>query len=118
MLLGPDMLVRKRHLAEQMRRVRIAHGKRAVTCVHLMFDAHQIIFAESFYPGPMSLRMIEVAQRRDLMDRFPRLATAPSCRAETERSYGATARAVAGKGELSNLLSARNHDLSQTRTFT
>ncbi len=73
-------LVRAKHLAETTPGVRIANGKKQVTYVHLMFDTHQIIFAEnapseSFYPGPMALKMMNDNARDEVFALFPNLAT-------------------------------------------
>lgn len=53
---------------------------REITYVHVMFDVHQIIFAdgawsESFLPGPRTLPGIEEQQRSELLALFPELAT-------------------------------------------
>jgi len=53
---GGEVLVRAMHLAELRGPVRIAHGKKQVSYFYLMFENHQIIFAngapsESLYPG-------------------------------------------------------------------
>ncbi len=58
-------LVRAKHLAlMQGGQARVMQGVRCVTYVHLMFEAHQIIFSngiptESFYPGPQALAMMQ-----------------------------------------------------------
>lgn len=61
MLIGRngDHLARAKHLAITTPGVRIANGKRRVTYIYLMFEAHQVTFAEntrseSFYPAPMA----------------------------------------------------------------
>ncbi|WP_295512609.1 Hint domain-containing protein [uncultured Sulfitobacter sp.] len=99
MMVGESNLVRAKHLAEYMPGVRIASGKRSVCYVHLMFDAHQIIFAEnalseSFYPGPMSLKMMGHEPRTELLSLFPDLRADPSLRAFPASWYGGPARAV------------------------
>ncbi|MFW2589986.1 Hint domain-containing protein [Sagittula sp. SSi028] len=72
MLLGQDRLIRAKHLAQAPKSgVRIARGCRSVTYIHLLFDAHQIVFAEgaateSFYPGPMIRRMLHASARAQL----------------------------------------------------
>ena len=54
-----------------------------VTYVHLVLDAHQIVYAEgapteSFYCGPVGLAALPAAQRDELLDVFPELrACAP-----------------------------------------
>jgi hypothetical protein len=69
-LIHQDKLARTVHLTEVGGlRVRIAHGKKEVTYIHLMFDAHEVIFAEnvpaeSFYPGLMAIKMLDPAGRR------------------------------------------------------
>ena len=61
-----------------------------VTYHHLMFGAHQILWAngletESFHPAHTTLRTLDSRQCARLLDRFPELA-------EDLRSYGDTAR--------------------------
>ncbi|WP_298860656.1 Hint domain-containing protein [uncultured Sulfitobacter sp.] len=112
MMLGSHNLVRAKHLVEKMAGVRIAHGKRSITYVHLMFDAHQIIFAEgapseSFYPGPMSLKMIHTKMRHELFTLFPDLKHEQDCRDRIAQNYGETARYVIKKRELPVLFPKR-----------
>ena len=62
----------------------------SVTYVHLLFDTHEIIFAEgaaseSFHPGPASLEALSEDSREDLFRRFPTLRSDPA-------GYGNTAR--------------------------
>jgi len=72
-------LMRAKHLAETPKsRVRVAHGKRAVTYIHLLFEAHQIIFSngiasESLFPGSQALGSFEIAALRELFSLFPEL---------------------------------------------
>ena len=77
---GEEALVRATHLARmQGGRVRIARGVKAVTYIHLMFDAHQVIlsnglWSESFYPGPQALAMLAAPEVVELLALFPALA--------------------------------------------
>ncbi len=105
MLLPGDRLVRAKHLVETRGGVRIAHGKRSVCYIHLMFDSHQIIFAEnapseSFYPGPASLKMINTSARKELFALFPDLQDAPDCRVTIAKKYGKPARKIAKKQDM------------------
>ncbi|SOH94835.1 Hemolysin-type calcium-binding repeat-containing protein [Monaibacterium marinum] len=58
---GEEVLVRATHMADARGgQVRRMQGCRSITYVHLVFDAHQIIFAngrpaESMFPGPQAL---------------------------------------------------------------
>jgi Ca2+-binding RTX toxin-like protein len=81
MMIGSDHLVRAIHLARDMPGVRIAHGKREVTYVHLFFAQHESIFAEgipseSFYPGRTALRMLSPEARATFNRLLPALANA------------------------------------------
>ncbi|SMR72793.1 Hint domain-containing protein [Aliiroseovarius halocynthiae] len=63
-----------------------------VTYFHIMFDAHQVIFAngaatESFHPGHQGLSAVHDAARDELFTLFPELRSEP-------RQYGDTARMV------------------------
>ncbi|SMX47012.1 Bifunctional hemolysin/adenylate cyclase precursor [Maliponia aquimaris] len=78
-LLGHDSFARSIHLALTMPGVRIAHGKRKVRYVHLMFEEHQVIFSEgvpteSFFPGDMALRMMSDPIRSEFLTLFPLFA--------------------------------------------
>ncbi len=96
MLMPDQTLVRAKFLAEARGNpVRVAHGRRQVTYIHLLFDQHQIIFAEntpseSLYPGKMALAGMSVNARLDLAGHFADVEEgvidAP------EHWYGATAR--------------------------
>ncbi|WP_390914860.1 Hint domain-containing protein [Pseudosulfitobacter sp. SM2401] len=105
MVVGDTNLVRAKHLATTMTGVRIAHGKTSVTYVHLMFDAHQIIFAEgipseSFYPGPMGLKMIGSEVCEELFSIFPNLRPNVTGRPCPINEYGETARIFVAKKDL------------------
>lgn len=57
------------------RGVRIMHGKRFVTYIHLVFSQHEIIYAngtltESLLPGAMALEAIPESSQRELYDIF------------------------------------------------
>jgi hypothetical protein len=61
-----------------------------VTYIHLLFDTHEIIFAEgaateSFHPGGIGLSAITAAAREELFALFPDLRGMPG-------RYGRTAR--------------------------
>ncbi len=54
-----------------------------VTYIHLLFDQHEVIFAngapcESLHTGPEALKSISSAARAELFAIFPELMTAPS----------------------------------------
>ena len=107
-----NQLVRAKHLAQAMPGVRIAHGKRSVTYIHLMFDAHQIILSEnapseSFYPGPMALRMMESGPRAELFKLFPELSVATDDKHKLREVYGTTSREFLPKKKVATL--ARQH---------
>ncbi len=97
-LIGRDHLVRAKHLAEAPRsRIRIAHGKSDVTYIHLMFDAHQIIWAEnlpseSFYPGPVAQKTIAPEPLRELRALFPDVVSSRVSLSQIEKEYGEPAR--------------------------
>jgi len=96
MLLGRDHLARAKHLAGTRSGIRIAHGKRQVTYVHMLFDAHQIIFAEdapseSFYPGPWALKTLSPDALHGLNMAMPNLTTDLSS-SEIARDYGPSVR--------------------------
>ena len=61
-----------------------------VTYVHMLFDQHEIIFAEgaateSFHPGDIGFSAVSEAAREELFAIFPQLRSDPRC-------YGNTAR--------------------------
>ncbi|MEM6340412.1 MAG: Hint domain-containing protein, partial [Pseudomonadota bacterium] len=76
---GDEALIRARQLARlRGGNVRVMQGCRSVTYVHLIFEDHQIVFAngrpaESFYPGPRALAALDVAARTEFETLFPGL---------------------------------------------
>ena len=63
-----------------------------VTYFHMMFDQHEVVYAEnapseSFHPGHQGLAALNDAARHELFTLFPELRSAPE-------SYGQTARMV------------------------
>ena len=104
---GGETFVRARHLARiKGGKVRVAHGVGAVTYVHLMFEAHQVImsggiWSESFYPGPQALASLRPAELDELTTLFPVLGQ--PC---ADASYGQQARDFAAFRTLAPHLSA------------
>lgn len=98
---GTERLVRAVHLARLPGgRIRQARGVRSVTYVHMVFDAHQIVFAggfasESFYPGPWGLAALDRQSLAELVSLFPDLT-----RGSADVAYGAVARPVARRSDL------------------
>lgn len=98
--LGEDVLARARHLAETKGPVRIAHGWRDVIYHHLLFDAHEVIFAngapaESFYPGPQALRLFSANDRHSIRACIPGLTPH-----NVATAYGPTARPFARRKDV------------------
>lgn len=79
MLFGEtEVLVSAKHLLSNPGAQRIEGGE--VTYLHLMFDRHEVIFAngvptESFYPGEMALYATSDVAREELFRLFPDLRT-------------------------------------------
>ncbi|MBV1863415.1 MAG: Hint domain-containing protein [Rhodobacteraceae bacterium] len=70
--------------------ITVDYGIRSTEYIHILFDKHEIIFAngsatESFHPGASALSGIEDAARDELFDIFPELETDPTL-------YGPSAR--------------------------
>jgi hypothetical protein len=91
---GRDQLVRARHLA-QLRggAVRVMNGCREVQYFHLLFETHQLVWAnglpaESFYPGPMALGGLTPQSRAALFADFPGFARIETL-CDSRSQYGA-----------------------------
>jgi hypothetical protein len=73
-----------------------------VECWHLLFDTHQIVYAngamvESFFPSPGALRSLDAANRSAVLSCFPKLKRQPNT------GYGQTAERVLRKYEATAL---------------
>jgi len=107
-----DSFARAKHLAEVQKGVRIATGKKKVTYIHIMFESHQVIFAEnvpseSFYPGPMALKAMKRSDRIAFARILPALGKADVTRDQVAEAYGPTSRTfmprkvlLGGKGRI------------------
>jgi hypothetical protein len=73
-----EVLVAARHLLGAPG-VTLARDLAGVTYVHLLFDGHEVVFAngieaESFLPGPSAMAGVEADLRAELLALFPDLA--------------------------------------------
>ena len=99
LLVNRNQLARAVHLTDIAGLpVRTAHGKRQVTYIHIMFDAHEVIFAEnvpseSFYPGVQALRMLDQTAWAEIETIFPDLH-AELCQSGIGQHYGQTTREI------------------------
>ncbi|WP_425437102.1 Hint domain-containing protein [Litoreibacter ponti] len=76
----PEALVAAKGLLK-LRGVRQRLGCRDVEYTHLVFDQHEIIFAEgcpteSFFPGPVAVNSVDFGIQQELREIFPRLSAA------------------------------------------
>lgn len=88
---APEALAAACHLVDGHGILRAPGGH--VTYVHLLFDRHQLVWAEgclseSFHPGAQALRALDRAARAEILTLFPALARAGP------RGYGPPARPV------------------------
>ena len=96
-----ETLIRATHLARMHGgKARVAKGRREVVYFHLMFEEHQIIYAngapsESFYPGEQALNALDRAPLRELNTLFPDLQNRSA-----PHAYGNTARRFSRFNEL------------------
>lgn len=88
-------LIRAKHAAEYLgnKVARVDTKCASVTYIHLLFDRHQLIYAEgapteSFYPGPIALKSLDADALSDLMSVFPQLAAAIFQVADVVQVYG------------------------------
>ena len=71
-------LVAAKHLLG-MPGIEIAYDLAEITYVHIMFDAHEVIYSEgaaseSFYTGSVAMRTLDQAARGEILELFPELA--------------------------------------------
>lgn len=76
-----------------------------VTYIHLMFDCHEVIYAEgiateSFHAGDVGLDAIDEAAREELFAIFPELRSAPYRHGKTARTCLKAHEAIALKGQI------------------
>ncbi|NVO27563.1 hypothetical protein HJ526_09045 [Donghicola sp. C2-DW-16] len=84
--------------------VRIAQGRKRVTYFHIMFESHQLIYAEgiateSMYPGPQALKSLCPAALESLLGVFPDFIDIDSLDSACH-VYGPTVREVVDFGAL------------------
>ena len=94
-----ERLIRAKHAAELYggQIARLDKACEEVTYVHIMFDRHEIVFAEgarteAFYPGPQALKSIDRGAMTELLTLFPELARVAFGEAGCADSYGPPAR--------------------------
>jgi Ca2+-binding RTX toxin-like protein len=95
-----EVLVAAKHLIDGQA-VTVETGG-TVTYIHMLFDDHEIVFAEgaateSFHPGGIGLSAVTEAAREELFSLFPDLRTLPG-------SYGRTARRCLKRHEAALIL--------------
>lgn len=102
---GEEKLFRSMQLANSSyRRVRRMKGCRGIRYVHLLFEKHEIVFAngvpaESFYPGPRAMRGLSTDAKVAVGAMFPALLRVRDLEA-AKRVYGDPVRAYARSTEL------------------
>ncbi|MEX0304779.1 MAG: Hint domain-containing protein, partial [Leisingera sp.] len=94
-----EKLIRAKHAAEAFggQFARFDKHCEQVTYIHIMFDCHQLIFAEgalteSFYPGPMALKSLDQSALQELLLLFPSLAEVARDCQQVRQNYGMSAR--------------------------
>lgn len=94
-----ERLIRAKHAAETFggKYARVEKRCERVTYVHIMFDQHELIYAEgamteSFYPGPMALMSLNQCVLSELLLLFPELENVSIRNNTVSKQYGRPAR--------------------------
>ncbi|MEI4472221.1 Hint domain-containing protein [Frigidibacter sp. MR17.24] len=95
-----EVLAAARHMVDN-RHVSIEEGG-LVTYIHILFDGHQVIYAEgaateSFHPGAVGIGTLDAPAREELFAIFPELRADPN-------SYGRAARPLLKRAEAQLLM--------------
>lgn len=120
-----ERLIRAKHAAKYFNDhlATVCEGLPGVTYIHLMFDLHQLVFAEgcpaeSFYPGPVALRALSGRGLSSLLTSRPDLARVAIMDEDVEQVYGKPtrpyllareARQLAGSDHLSRIMQPDSH---------
>lgn len=96
---GNQVLIRAKHAAEKFggKYARVDRWCREVTYIHIMFDQHELIYAdgaisEAFYPGPNALRGLTRRTYEELVTMFPKLRLVAAAHQTVQAQYGEPAR--------------------------
>ena len=107
-----ERLIRAKHAAELFggQIARRDKACEAVTYIHILFDRHEIVFAEgarteAFYPGPQALKSIDREAAMELLTLFPELAKVVFGDAPCAKGYGPPARAYLKGREIRAMMS-------------
>lgn len=102
MLLDETHFARSVHLTKAMKGVDVMRPDAPLTYIHLMFDAHEVVFvegiaSESFYPSPQALRMMGARVLAEVKELLPILNTDKPSTLNAQIAFGPPARAFLGK---------------------
>ncbi len=100
----PEVLVAAKDLVNDTT-IRVDHNLRQVTYIHLLFDTHQVVWAngvetESFHPASAALASLDDGDRARLLAMHPELSSDP-------HTYGSFARRSLSASEAAILTHAR-----------
>ena len=105
-----ETLIRAKHAAETLggRYARVDRRCEMVTYVHIMFDQHELIYAEgapteSFYPGPIALKSLDSSALQELLFLFPDLASVAFGGECASLQYGEPARRYLRRKEVAQI---------------
>lgn len=105
-----EQLIRAKHVAENFggQFARVDKHCERVTYIHIMFDQHELIFAEgalteAFYPGPVAMQALEKEARDELLILFPELAQIFTRNVDPKKAFGRTARNYMRRKDAQNL---------------
>ena len=94
-----EQLIRAKHVAENFggKFARVDKHCEGITYIHIMFDRHELIFAEgalseAFYPGPIALGSLNKQARDELFVLFPELSSVWKELGEPSEYFGHPAR--------------------------
>lgn len=105
----PQVFVRAKWLTA-LPGVRVMTGKKRTRYITFLLGRHQIIqsngaLAESFFPGPMAMKMLPIHQRKEIEKLLPRL------REDPDGGYGPRAARVLTRAETVRLRAAAGQNL-------
>ncbi|MEP3785946.1 Hint domain-containing protein [Ascidiaceihabitans sp.] len=104
---GENIYVKAKHLAEETCMASFARGLKRVTYVHVLLGQHATLISndipsESFYPGPMAIKMLSILKRAKLYSLVPDLTRKP-----VKEAYGPRAALILTRKEVRTRAASR-----------